>query len=117
MAVVQESISNVCLKFWELLLFSTKDEKRLLETNTANKQKNCESLIFVGESERHLRTNPRPGLTRATDRRRTYLIEPLLHQLPAVPALHQGALGRYRSGSEGEEALRRAVAQQAQQSV
>ena len=46
-----------------------------------------------------------------------YLIKSLLHQLTAVSTLNKRALGRYRRGSEGEEALRRAVSQQAQQGV
>lgn len=46
-----------------------------------------------------------------------YLVESLLHQLTAVSTLHQRALGRYRRGSKSEEALRRAVAQQAQEGI
>lgn len=46
-----------------------------------------------------------------------YLVESLLHQLTAVSTLHQRALGRYWRGSEGEETLRCAVAQQAQEGV
>lgn len=48
---------------------------------------------------------------------RTYLVKSLLHQLPTVSALYQRALGGCRCSPEGEEALRSAVAQQAQESV
>lgn len=46
-----------------------------------------------------------------------YLVESLLHQLSAVSTLYQGALGRYRRGPKGEEALRGAVAQQTQKGI
>lgn len=46
-----------------------------------------------------------------------YLVKSLLHQLTAVSTLYQGALGRYRRGPKGEEALRGAVAQKAQKGI
>lgn len=47
----------------------------------------------------------------------THLIEAFLHQLTAVAALHQGALGGCRHCTKTEEALRAAVTQKAQQGV
>lgn len=48
---------------------------------------------------------------------KTDLVKSLLHQLPTVSTLYQRALGGSRCSSEGEEALRSAVAQQAQEGI